>query len=271
MKAAIKIFFLIIASFIAFSCATTSKIVPPAEVSPEFLQRQVRKNFQRLVSFEGKARVIIELPGSGHNGFSEVFINFPDSIFVKTEAMLGIDIGSLFLDRRYFAAYAPRENVLYYGEMELLDLREFLQIELNTGELYDALTGLIQVVINEDSKFFVEDGKYVVTTPVEEGMLKYWIDAKHDVVTKSHLYDRDGRLIFSEEMQRVRMRSGVALPQIIRVTRPQARERITVYYTEQKINRPIAAAKFRLRLASNAQRVYWGDLDRPQVERSRSN
>lgn len=229
----------------------------------------VSQNFQRLHSFQGKARVIIELPGSGHNGFSEVYINFPDSIFIKTEAMLGIDIGSLFLDHRYFGAYAPRENVLYYGEVESLDLREFLQVELSTHELYEALTGLIQVVVNGASTLSVEDGNYVVTTVVENGLLKYWIDPENNLVTKSQLLNQDGKILLSKEMQRIRRRNGVELPQIIRFTRPLARERITVYYTEQRINRSIDAAKFRLKHASNAQRVYWGDLEHPQIERTR--
>jgi len=266
-----KFFWVVITAFFFNHCATTSKklIVPPTNLAPENLRARISQNFQRLHSFEGKARVIIELPRSGHNGFSEVFINFPDSIFVKTEAMLGIDIGSLFLDDRVFGAYAPRENVLYYGEVELLDLREFLQIELTPSELYEALTGLIQISLNDSSQFSVDDGKYLVASPAAAGQVKYWIDPENFLVTKSQVLDRTGKILLDKEMQRVRTRSGVILPQIIRFTRPLAKERITVYYTEQKINRRIAAGKFQLKPAKSAQRVYWGVLDRPQVDRAR--
>lgn len=251
-------------------CATTSKsrVVVPADLTLETLQSKVSQNYHRLQSFEGEARVIIELPGSGHNGFSEVFINFPDSIFIKTEAMLGIDIGSLFLNHRHFAAYAPRENIFYYGETENLDLREFLQVELKTEELYEALTGLVQVPMNASSRLSSDDGKLLVTATVEAGDLKLWIDPEKFLVTKSQLLDPSGKVLLSKEMQRIRRRNGVELPQIIRLTRPQARERITVYYTGQKVNASISPAKFKLKHASNARRVYWGDLERPQVDRN---
>lgn len=266
-----RFFWVVITAFLFSHCATTSKklIVTPTDLTPQNLRTHVAQNFQRLRSFEGKARIIIELPRSGHNGFSEVFINFPDSIFIKTEAMLGIDVGSLFLDHRVFGAYAPRENVLYYGESELLDLRDFLQIELTVPELYEAITGLTQISLNDSSEFSVDDGKYFVSSVVELGQIKYWIDPESFLVTKSQLLDKKKNVLLDKEMQRIRTRSGVMLPQIIRFTRPQAKERITVYYTEQKINRRISIGKFQLKPAKSAQRVYWGDLDRPQVDRAR--
>ena len=98
----------ILFSFYCFfiNCAFTSKSKIPdiSNLTPEDIQRKVYRNFQNLNSFEGKARVIIELPGRGYNGFSNVYINMPDSIFIKTEAILGIDVGALFVDSQYFGA-----------------------------------------------------------------------------------------------------------------------------------------------------------------------
>ena len=264
----IKCVFIASVVLFSFQCASTSKSKTPAlsNLTPEDLQARVTRNFEQLKSFEGKARVIIELPGSGSQGFSEIFITFPDSVYLKTEAILGIDIGALFLDQRYFVAYAPRENVLYYGETAQLNLREFLQIELNTEELFEALTGLIQVPVHSESTLSYADGKYVLSAPIDNGEIKYWIDPQKFLVTKSQIIE-DGKVVMSKEMQRFRQTQGLELPQIIRVTRPQARERITVYYTSQTINRAILPERFKLRYAQNARRVYWGDLEHPRVER----
>jgi hypothetical protein len=156
--------------------------------------------------------------------------------------------------------------VLYYGETEQLNLREFLQIELNTEELFEALTGLIQVPVHPEPTLSYADGKYVLSTPIANGQIKYWIDPQKFLVTKSQIIE-DGKVVMSKEMQRFRQTQGMELPQIIRVTRPQARERITVYYTSQTINRAILPEKFKLRHARNARRVYWGDLEHPRVQR----
>ena len=250
------------------NCASTSKIPNLSNFTPEDLQLRVARNLHNLHSFEGKARVIIELPGKSYNGFSNIFMKLPDSVYVKTEAILGIDIGGLFLDQRFFAAYAPRDNILYYGEAESLDLRDFLKIEIDTDELFEVFTGLNQIVVNDTSKLIFAGGKFVVTTQLEQQSLIYEVDPEKYIVTKSQLIDAEGKTILLKEYRRLRKTKGLVLPQIIKLTRPQARERITVYYTNQKINKKIAAEKFKIKPAKNAKKVYWGDTKRPAIDRN---
>ncbi len=250
------------------NCATTSKIPDLSNFTPQDLQLRAARNLQNLQSFEGKARVIIELPGKGYNGFSTIFMNLPDSVYIKTEATLGIDIGDLFLDHRFFAAYAPRENIFYYGEAESLDLRDFLEVEIKTDELFEVFTGLNQIVVNETSKLTYTGGKFVVATQLEQESLIYEVDPEKYVVTKSQLVGAEGNTILLKEFRRFRKSKGLELPQIIKVTRPQARERITVYYTNQRVNKKIAVEKFKIKPAKNAKRLYWGDTKRPAIDRN---
>lgn len=251
-------------------CATTR---PPdlTQVTPRDIQRRVFYNYNKIKTFEGKAQVIIEVPGEGHRGSTSVYINSPDSVFVKTEAILGIDIGSLFLDHRYFAAYAPRDNTLYYGEVESLDLRDFLQVEIKTEELQEVLTGLTQISLDQSSKLSIDDNQYFITSEWGEGSVRYWIDPEEFVVTRSEHLDVDGNEVLVKEFRRLRKREGVVLPQLIKVTRPLARERITLNYTDQQINEGIDPEKFTLKMDKNARKVYWGDLKDPRLERSGSN
>jgi len=262
------IFAIFCSTSLLLNCATTSKIPNLSNFTPEDLQLRTARNLQNLQSFEGKARVIIELPGKGYNGFSTIFMNLPDSVYIKTEATLGIDVGDLFLDSRFFAAYAPRENILYYGEAESLDLRDFLEVEIDKEELFEVFTGLNQIVVNETSKLIFAGGKFVVTTQLEQQSLIYEVDPKKYIVTKSQLVDAEGKTILLKEFRRFRKTQGLVLPQIIKLTRPQARERITVYYTNQKINKKIAVEKFKIKPAKNAKRVYWGDTKRPAIDRN---
>jgi hypothetical protein len=250
-------------------CAIFSKSITPdiSKVTPEYLQAKVIQNFEKLKSFEGRARVIIELPGAGYNGFSEIFVNMPDSVLVKTEAILGIDLGALFMDHRYFGAYAPRENTLYYGEVETLDLRDFLQVELNTDELFEAFTGLAKLGVNSSSRLSWSDGRFLLTSSTEKGVVKYWIDPKKFVVTKCELLNGRGRPVLVKEFSRLRQKKGTVIPQTIRLTRPQAKERVTVYYTKQKINETIPSKKFVLKVPKSAKQIYWGDLKHPKIDR----
>lgn len=263
------VFFVIFSSsFLYFNCATTSRIPNLSNFNPEDLQLRAARNLSNLQSFEGKARVIIEIPGKGYNGFSSIFMKLPDSVYVKTEATLGIDVGDLFLDNRLFAAYAPRDNILYYGEAESLDLRDFLEVDIDTDELFEVFTGLNQIVVNETSKLDFIGGKFVITTKIDTRSLVYEVDSDNYIVTKNQLVDAEGKTILVKEYKRLRKTKGLILPQTIKLTRPQARERITVYYTNQKINKKIALEKFKIKPSKNAKKVYWGKKKRPAVDRN---
>lgn len=258
---------------LASGCATTSTLrnLDLSTLTPTVVQERVARNFEKLATFEGRARVIIEMPGSGNQGFSEVFVRLPDSLFVKTEAILGIDIGALFIDQRYFGAYAPRDNILYYGETELLDLKDFLEIELSTEELYQALTGLTLMHVDSTTTVTLERDDLLLVTRTDSSEWRYWVDPKAFVVTRSELRNAAGRPVLVKEFRRFRRRRGVTLPQIIKMTRPLARERITVYYTKQKVNHKIKPERFRLKVAKNARRVYWGSIEHPRLDRKRTN
>lgn len=244
-----------------------SKTPDISKVTPEYLQAKVIQNLQKLKTFEGRARVIIELPGAGYNGFSEVFVNMPDSVLVRTEAILGIDVGLLFMDHRYFGAYAPKENTLYYGEIEILDLRDFLQVELDTEQLFEVFTGLTNLEVDSSSRVSFTDGKFLITNRQEREVVKYWIEPEKFIVTKYELVNNHGKTVLIQEFTRLRKKEGLVVPQTIRLTRPLARERVTVYYTKQKINQSIPSRKFRLKIPKNAKQIYWGDLERPRIDR----
>jgi len=200
------------------------------------------------------------LPGQGYNGFAQVLVKPPDSIYVKTEAILGIDIGVMFLSEKYFAVYAPRENTLYYGEAESLDLRDFLQIEIEREQLVEIFTGLTQLQSDSTTTLSEENGKFLLTGRLAEGLMKIWIDPGKNVVVQSEVTDGSGVVILKKEFQRFKRKDGIYLPQIIKITRPIARERLTLLYTRQKVNKEIEPGKFKLRTSKNAKKVYWRDV-----------
>lgn len=254
-------------------CAGSSKSRLPdlSQLQPGDVEHKIARNFAKLQTFTGQARVMIELPGAGYNGFSSVNIIMPDSVYVKTEAILGIDIGDLFVDAKHFAAYAPRENVLYYGERELLDLRSFLEVEIATDELFELFTGLTQIVVDSSSRLSFDDGKLLIESTQDEYTVKSWIDSERYVVEKSQLVENDGTVVLQKEFRRFRKKDNLYIPQIIKLFRPRDRERITVYYTSVKVNKSVSPEKFKLKPSANARKVYWGDVSNIKVDRKSLN
>ncbi len=258
----------IISLFFLNGCAGKKATLNLSNITPDLIRFKVSRNFTRITSFEGNAKVIIELPGQGYKGSSKILINKPDSIFVKAEAILGIDIGALFLDDEYFAAFAPRDNILYYGETGILNLKDFLQIEIEKEELVETLTGLVQIPNEDNLKLEIDDEQFVLTKEFDKGKIKHWIDPQKYTVTQTKRLDQFGRVILLKEFSRFKKKKGVYLPQTIKITRPLARERLTLFYTNQKINGQIASSEFIVKVSKNAKKVYWGRVQTEQKLKS---
>jgi len=248
--------------FVGCAASKTYTIPDLTTLTPEDIQQKVARNFEKLYTFQGSARIILSAPGAGHRGTSKVYINFPDSVYVKMEAILGIDVGVLFFDHNYFAAYAPREKTLYYGHIDALHLRDFIEIDIEPDELLEVFTGLTQVVLNENSQMTLKKGKILITTSFDVGKSLYLIDPQKYVVERNELMNKNGEVILTKEYSRFRKRGDIHLPQTIKLTRPIAKERITVYYNSQKINKKIPPEKFKMKVAKNVTKVYRGDRDK---------
>jgi len=251
------------------ACASGSKTKIPdlSLISPLEIQKKVEKNAALLKTFEGRGKVIIELPGEGYSGNAHILVKNPDSVYVKLEAVFGIDVGALFIEPQLFAAYAPRENILYYGETKTLDLTDFLHIDLQTEKLPETITGLAKPDLLTNAVLSWDAGSYLITSVEDSMEVKYWVDAKKNVLIKSEVHDLSGNIILLKEFMRFRKTNGIIIPQTVRYTRPAARERLTLYYTQQLVNKELAAESFRVKTAKNAKKIFWGNVIKRKEQR----
>ena len=130
------------------------------------------------------------------------------------------------------------------------------------------LVGLVQLPDDAEPTLRVVNNKFVLTIKSGDNTLKYWVDPENYGVQKCLLINDKNEIILKKEYDRFTKEKGVLLPQTIKITRPLARERLTVHYINQKINKNISSDKFKLKTAKNAKRVYWGNIVKPAINRS---
>lgn len=257
---------------------------------PEELYSRVLENYRRLQSFRGEGPLTIESPQARLMAPAKVLVLKPDSIFIKVEAVLGIDAGFFFADRRQFATFSPLENLYFFGETQQVHELTFFQMDLTYDEMMSGLMGAAlpyfdsTFTITREGEEYRFEGKrrpqsaeeklvhgmtqYAAAADSTAWQVTYWINAARGVVVKAEERDENGELYARQDFKRFRQIRGVWLPQLIQMQRPALKERLTIFYNHIEPNSKIAASEFVIRVPQNAKRV---DLADPENFRETPN
>jgi len=238
-------------------CAGCTKVVHRPVFSPdenrwEIVRQNLLHNYSRLRTLKGQAKLIIETPQAAYSANASILINRPDSLYMKIEAALGIDIGSLFADRSRFVLYAPMQNTCYVGSTDSMDLDAFISFDLSYAKLLQALMGMELAHGTKKGVLKPSNNTLIYTGNNGQYQYKYQIDPYQGVVTKMFIRDKNNQIVLLKEFSRFVELSGVKIPRTIRLMRPEKKESLTLFYKQLTINGRIAAKDFRIRVPENS-------------------
>lgn len=222
------------------------------EVVPDVL----RQNFERLKTLKSRGKLIIESPELSYSADSRVVFKGPDSLYLKVEVILGIDIGWLFADRQTFTAYTPFTNSYYTGSIDSFRFGDLLAFDdMTYDRLIQAVIGLELIPRVNNAQLSRSGKSLLLSGTVDSFALKYWIDPGKGVVTRAEMRDQKGQLILSGEFQRFIKSSDVYLPRSIRLQRPAKKQSITVFYDFLEANKEISKKEFKTKIPESATRM----------------
>ncbi|MDZ7725085.1 MAG: DUF4292 domain-containing protein [candidate division KSB1 bacterium] len=224
------------------------------EQDADKLKRALLNNFQNIRTLNANGRILVQTPHKSFSGYAQVLIRKPDSIYVKLEAMLGLDIGVFFTDHRQFTLYSPMENMVYQSDHpDTLKLESFIGFQLSKSKFVQLLCGqnlpefdAAQVTWHPDS--------ILLNQKTACGMLTYKIDPYWGAVTEVSRRNSDGVLLQQEKYSQFIRRNGSRIPQIIRITRPRDHQSLTLVYQTVAVNEDIDPGKFQLKSPDSAVR-----------------
>ncbi len=222
------------------------------EVVPEVL----RQNFELLKTLKGRGKLIVESPDLSYSADSRIVFKSPDSLYLKVEAILGIDIGWFFSDRQSFTVYTPFTNAYYTGSIDSFKFGGLLAFEHMTYDrLLQALIGLVLIPPLNNGRLSRSGKSLLLSGTVGSFALRYWIDPGKGVVTRAEMRDKGDQLILSGEFQRFIRSADVYLPRSIRLQRPVQKQSITMFYDLLEVNKEISKKEFKTKIPENATRM----------------
>ena len=212
-------------------------------------------NYHRLKTMRGWAKLSIDASSASFQANAYILLKNPDSLFVKIEAFLGIDVVTLFFDRDSFKVYSPFQNSYYYGPIDSLKSSPVIPFDIPHDKLLQVISGLEtlqgveEAVLQTDDKSIIVDGSYL------NQRYKCFLDTRSGIVRQCEVSDSQDELLFVEKFDRVFKTEGVRIPRTITVFCPKKKQSLTLFYTELMVNQRIKAREFEIKIPQNAVKI----------------
>lgn len=230
-------------------------VFSPAETSFERVIKTLEANNNLLHNLKGQGRLIIENLGKSYSLDAHIVIIRPDTLYVRLEAIFGVNVGWLFSDRNDYTFYIPMQNAFFTGSSDSLAFGKFLDFDLKYDSLLGAMTGidllsdLEQYQLSQDGEMLLLQGRSQV------GKHIYWIDPRHGVITRAEIRDNTNQVVLIETFERFRQLHGIFVPRTIRIQRPMEQQGFTIFYEKLSLNEKISGKEFKRKIPSSARQL----------------
>ena len=245
--------------FILYSnCAVKLKEIDftRREFSVEELKKELSNNSRMLKTLIGDGVILFESKEYFEKANAEIYIKFPDSIMVKLEGPLGLDLAYIFFSERELKYYNIRENLKYIGEYDSDKLKNLMGTKLKFVEILELLGGIFNPNIissNEMTEVLAREEEYIIVSEIDEGMEEYFIDKKIWNIKKYIKLNKNKEIVLEKRFDNFKRIFDFFIPRVIRYTIPD--ERITLIYTSIKINERIDSSKFKIKIPESAEEI----------------
>ncbi len=230
--------------------------IKPTETRIDVVREIVRQNWEQLETLHGFGRIIMESPRQSFSGRAVVNVKVPDSVYIKIEAILGLDVGVIFADKKSFLVFSPMEKLAYAGASEdTLNLKMYLGFDLTFPMLMHLISG-VALLPDLDDAVMHNDGEQLEITGRKNGLsFEYSIDTKFGMVSKVIVRDDQGQVHLIEEYKRFVRVGSVRAPKMMRYIRPARKESLTLFYEQLDVNKPIPPKDFYIKLPKDILKI----------------
>jgi len=217
-----------------FQSTTPLKLIPS-----DVLVQRLHRHAERLKTFIGEGRVTVVTTEGGFRGGLGLTSQLPDSLYMKVEGPLGVDVMLGQIGGGLFTFYYPRDQLAYTGSIQAMHESSLLPLDFGVSEIARGALGLFlqqdltisgTVTLSDDLK------QYVLTR--EDGQI-FWVDPDGPVVTRWERRDDEEELLWTWEGSRHITQRGIRLPRMVRVTQYQPTQQVTLFFEKIRVNRSL--------------------------------
>ncbi|MCB2205225.1 DUF4292 domain-containing protein [bacterium] len=234
-----RLFPVLLLTILLAGCAGTPAIDTTKPIDPAEVMRLVEARNAELHALEGYGKISVDTPEFANSGAINLSILKPDSMQIEISGPFGMTFVRAMVTQRSFQVYNGIENTLTEGQTTLRNLKRVLRLSLKFNDFLDILTGTVGfdlVPPRGKPETALDGSSYTMRWDTAEGTLTYVIDLDYIAVQRFTRRDHSGSILEDITFRDFRKKSGMHLPQIVMISRPDLDESFSLVYDSQNIN-----------------------------------
>lgn len=230
--------------------------------NPEEILKEYSANYNKLITFKAEGRLLVQSSEFNESGTIFVTVKMPDSLMIRVEGPMGVDVAHFFLDSQKYLLYLYRDEVVYRGLSDTLNVNKLLTdligitLEGNSVDFQDVqneLIGLFTGAMSIDNLDLEPVNFYDSTKTVNifrmsglSGDVLYEFPINNELLQKVQIFDDNNRNRIVKSFSRYTKKNNVYIPRRIIYTFLEERGRISLTYFNFQINRSIKSEEFHI-------------------------
>ena len=249
-------------------CSSTRQSMVPARLwpHPQEMLSAYNDNFNKLQTFKAKGMLILQSEDFNEKGTVHVVVKMPDSLKILIEGPLGIDIASFFIDNSDYLLYLHRDEIVYSGKLDTLNigylLNQLTGISLSDdivsgNDLQKEIISLFMGISSLKGKPNVSTGNNESDKGIniflrndEKYQTVFEFPTDREILQKVRILDQANKEIRVEKIfNRYIKQRGVFYPRRIRYTFFREKSQIALQYQNIQINQKIRPEEFVIKIS----------------------
>jgi uncharacterized protein DUF4292 len=249
----IRIFFLLII-LLFIGCSSPRYTLNKDKVSFSELLNGIEEEQNKIYSINGESRISIETSEFSGNFFADILYNENDSLLINVSGPFGIGVGKLFLGKNRFIFLNQFANQFYSGDTEGFKNRNFLQLPLKIHEMSNFFTGKELIKNMKILDYDVNDDMFYIKSKDSNFDYNIWIDSITGRIKKIEYLKQD-KIVLIKEYDKFFKFDNTYFPKHIKLSRPEEKQVVSVYYNRIIINQKIMPSDFIIKISDTARQI----------------
>lgn len=227
-----------------------------SNISINTICQRVENNFKNLYTLRGRGKLISNSQEMSFTASANISLKMPDRLLLKLSSGFGMTVASLLIDKSTFTLFNSTENLVYYGDLDSVNMNQYFSLKLDFSNLTNLLSGMTTLRRSDRSSLLIDDNKYLIHVVEDQLQFKYWVDPEKFVVTDHHIFDSSGEKLAEYSFKYFKKVNKVHVPTLIKVTDFTARQQLTLLYEDFEINKTLSDSDFFIKLPENVKIKY---------------
>ena len=215
---------------------------------------RIQEHSSRVKTFQGWGRLTVVSEIESFVALIRVAARPPDSLWLKVEGPLGVDvlIGCFAGDSALL--YSPWEDVVYEGSIQRFQDLQILPFPIYSDDLLQSVLGLPLPADAMKNSFVTlsPDARQYIMTLGSQTRLR--VEPKGPDIAKWEEMDHTGENLWTWSGKIFRKQRKTWLPRLIRFEQVNPKQRITLFYEKVKINRRLKKQWSHIRIPEGVPR-----------------